>query len=149
MKFLIPFAILLILSSSCNKKKAKEQAKADDTIILQYIADHNLNAIKTASGLYYVIDTQGLGAQPTSNTQVKVAYKGYLTDGTKFDESTTGVIFKLSEVIVGWTEGITYFKEGGSGKLLIPSALGYAGQEKPGIPANSVTIFDINLLQVY
>ena len=149
MKFFIPFTILLILASSCNKKKVAEQAKADDAIILQYIADHNLNATKTASGLYYMIDTQGLGAQPTSNTQVKVSYKGYLTNGSKFDESTTGVIFKLNEVIQGWTEGITYFKEGGTGKLLIPSALGYGDQEKPGIPANSVTIFDIGLLKVY
>ena len=34
------------------------------------------------------------------------------------------------------------------GILLIPSALGYGGQSVGTIPANSVLIFDVNLIDV-
>ncbi|MEZ4684783.1 MAG: FKBP-type peptidyl-prolyl cis-trans isomerase [Bacteroidia bacterium] len=44
---------------------------------------------------------------------VTVKYKGYLTDGTVFDESTTGLNFYLNGVIAGWTEGIQLFKKEG------------------------------------
>ena len=51
-------------------------------------------------------------------------------------------------MIEGWKEGIPYFKEGGVGKLLIPSALGYGPNGNSGIPPNSVLIFDIGLIDV-
>jgi FKBP-type peptidyl-prolyl cis-trans isomerase len=38
--------------------------------------------------------------------------------------------FGLQQVIKGWTEGIPYFKEGGSGVLLIPSSLGYGKHKR-------------------
>ncbi|MFT5602342.1 MAG: FKBP-type peptidyl-prolyl cis-trans isomerase FkpA, partial [Flavobacteriales bacterium] len=47
-----------------------------------------------------------------------------------------------------WTEGIPYFKEGGSGILLIPSHLGYGKSGTSGIPGNSVLIFDVKLIEV-
>lgn len=147
---MFPLLILLLINVSCGKKKAEEQAKKDDEIILKYINDHNLTATKTASGLYYVIETNGGGQNPSSNSQVRVAYKGYFTTGEVFDESdASGIIFGLQQVIEGWTEGIPYFKEGGTGKLLIPSALAYGEKGTQGIPGNTVLIFDIHLIDVY
>lgn len=150
MKHILPLLLLFFISGSCAKKKAEEQAKKDEEIIVKYIADHNLTATATGTGLYYVIETTGGGQNPESNSQVRVAYKGYFTTGEVFDESeATGIIFGLQEVIKGWTEGIPYFKEGGSGKLLIPSALAYGPNGKGGIPGNTVLIFDINLIDVF
>ena len=101
------------------------------------------------SSLYYVIETQGGGQSCNSNSTVKVAYKGCFLDGSVFDESpASGITFNLQNVIEGWTEGIPYFKKGGTGKLLIPSALGYDENDHNGIPGNSVLIFDINLIDV-
>ncbi|MGY8908769.1 MAG: FKBP-type peptidyl-prolyl cis-trans isomerase, partial [Flavobacteriales bacterium] len=98
----------------------------NEAAILNYIETNNLVATKTDSGLYYVVNNEGTGANPTSNSNVTVAYKGYFLDGTVFDESdTNGISFNLNQVIPGWTEGITYFKEGGDGMLLIPYNLGY------------------------
>jgi FKBP-type peptidyl-prolyl cis-trans isomerase len=51
-------------------------------------------------------------------------------------------------VISGWTEGIPKFKEGGVGKLFLPSALAYGEQGTNGIPSNSVLVFDIHLIDV-
>ena len=97
--------------------------------------------------MFYVIDNVGAGGNPNSSSNVTVIYKGYLLDGSVFDQSNpTGVTLNLSNVIQGWREGIPYFKiGGGKGKLLIPSALGYGDQAKSSIPANSVLIFDIQL----
>ena len=142
---------LLILSSglSCKKKKVIDQATADENIITKYIAEHGLNATATGSGLYYVISSQGTGVQPTASSNVTVIYKGYLTDGTVFDRSPTGgYTTSLSKVIQGWQEGIPLFKKGGKGILLIPSALGYGSNATGSIPANSVLIFDIELVDV-
>lgn len=55
----------------------------------------------------------------------------------------------MQGVIKGWTEGITYFKEGGEGILLIPSKLGYGSKDRSGIPGGSVLIFDIKLITVH
>ena len=64
-----------------------------------------------------------------------------------FDQSgSEGASFNLQNVIAGWTEGITYFQEGGDGTLIIPAHLGYGSFEFAGIPAGSVLVFDINLI---
>jgi FKBP-type peptidyl-prolyl cis-trans isomerase FkpA len=131
------------------KLLAVEHSAINDAEIVKYIADNNLTAQKTASGLYYVIDEPGTGKQPTATSNVKVAYKGYYTNKTVFDQgSATGVSFSLQDVIKGWTEGIPYFKEGGSGKLLVPAALGYGSYNYKSIPGGSVLIFDVKLISV-
>jgi FKBP-type peptidyl-prolyl cis-trans isomerase FkpA len=149
--FRILSALLLLLSlTTCKKKETFNQASEDEKIIKQYISDNKLDAVASGSGLYYVIKTQGTGVNPTAKSNVRVAYKGYLTSGSVFDQNTAGTnIINLSEVIKGWQEGIPYFKKGGKGMLLIPSALGYGSQATSSVPANSVLIFDIELLDVY
>ncbi|WP_159023293.1 FKBP-type peptidyl-prolyl cis-trans isomerase [Formosa sp. L2A11] len=116
--------------------------------ILDYIAANSLDAQVTASGLYYVIDEQGEGAQPTSTSNVTVTYKGYYSDNEVFDENTSSTSFYLEQVIEGWQEGIPLFNEGGSGMLLIPSELAYGRYDYNGIPGGSVLIFDIELISV-
>ena len=51
-------------------------------------------------------------------------------------------------MIQGWTEGITYFREGGNGILLIPYQLGYGESGRGSIPGGSVLIFDISLIRI-
>jgi len=141
--------LLLMLASACKKDDNSAQAQTDEKIITDYIAAHNLPAQRTASGLYYVIINPGTGTQPVASSIVTVSYKGYLTNGTVFDHSTSaGITFGLSQVIKGWQEGIPKFKKGGNGILLIPSALGYGKQSSGSIPANAVLIFEVKLISV-
>lgn len=126
-----------------------DDAVENEQEIVAYIAENNLDATASGTGLYYVIDEQGTGIQPTENSEVTVVYKGYYTNGTIFDESDiNGVSFNLNQVIPGWTEGIQYFNEGGSGQLLIPSALAYGRYGNPTIPGGAVLIFDVDLKSV-
>ena len=121
--------------------------KQNEQEILDYIAKNNLNATRSNTGLYYVIETGGNGDQPNGSSDVTVNYKGYYTNGKVFDENDN-ISFNLQQVIPGWTEGLTYFKKGGSGMLLIPSKLGYGTRDHSVIPGGSVLIFDIDLLDV-
>ncbi len=149
MKRYLYFILIGFIFATCKKENTINQAEADEKIITDYITNNNLKATATGSGLYYVMTTEGNGARPTLSSQVTVKYKGYLTNGTVFDETTnTGASFGLASVIKGWQEGIPLFKRGGKGVLLIPSALGYGTQAVNKIPANSVLIFDIDLLDV-
>lgn len=156
MKYLLTSLLALTLFISCNSDKEKNTVpqKTDYTVenekeITDYIAKNKLAAVKSDSGLYYVINEPGTGAQPSSTSNVTVAYKGYYTNGKTFDQSSeAGLSFGLNQVIKGWTEGITYFKEGGSGILLVPSHLGYGSFDYNGIPGGSVLVFDVKLIKV-
>ncbi|MDR7210721.1 FKBP-type peptidyl-prolyl cis-trans isomerase [Flavobacterium piscis] len=154
MKHIFCTLIALTLLISCNPDKAEPQIAKDYTAenekeITDYIAENNLTAQRTDSGLYYVINEPGEGTQPTATSNVTVVYKGYYTNGNIFDQSKAeGISFGLNQVIKGWTEGIPYFKTGGSGILLIPSHLGYGSYDYRGIPGGSVLIFDVKLISV-
>jgi FKBP-type peptidyl-prolyl cis-trans isomerase len=147
MKYL-SILLALVLFTSCSKDEIKDYTSENDQEIQAYIANNNLTAQKSASGLYYSIDNPGTGENPIITDRVKVAYTGYYTNGEVFDESEEGVSFNLQEVIRGWSEGITYFKEGGSGKLFIPAHLAYGSNDYREIPGGSVLIFDIELIYV-
>lgn len=139
---LLLFAVVLTFVA------CKKQENIDRDLILEYIDEHNLDAHSTASGLYYVIEEEGIGDHPNIYSLVTVNYKGYLLDGTVFDETLPNepIQFQLLQVIPGWQEGIQKFRTEGSGKLLIPSELGYGSDAQSDIPVNSVLIFDIELL---
>lgn len=141
-------ALITLLFISCSEDSINYDAK-NEADIVEYIANNNLDAKKSNSGLYYVVSNEGSGTRPVSNSNVTVAYKGYYLNGKTFDQSgSEGISFNLQQVIKGWTEGITYFKEGGSGVLLVPSKLGYGSSKVRTIPGGSVLIFDIELLKV-
>jgi FKBP-type peptidyl-prolyl cis-trans isomerase FkpA len=149
----IIFSILIFTScsrneSTCLNSESNFEPQTEEDII-KYIEDNNLDANRTNSGLYYVIDNGGSGARPTSSSNVTVAYKGYFLDGTVFDQSSaSGVAFPLNRVIPGWTEGMQLFKEGGNGILLLPSNLGYGSRGLCSIPRDAVLVFDIKLVSV-
>ncbi|MFD1602749.1 FKBP-type peptidyl-prolyl cis-trans isomerase [Flavobacterium artemisiae] len=152
------FTITLFTSCSIDGGKnpetivPKDYSAENETQITEYLAKNNLTAKAqaTGTGLYFIINEQGTGKQASASSTVTIAYKGYLTTGTVFDQSTTsdGSTFQLSRLIEGWREGIPYFKEGGSGVLLIPAHLGYGSTKVGDIPPGSVLIFDIKVISV-
>jgi len=113
--------------------------------IIEYLDENNLEAERSDSGLYYIIENEGTGDTITDSSTVTVAYKGYLLNGTEFDASNDGVQFNLQNVIPGFAEGITLFKEGGKGTLFVPPSLAYGSDGSGNIPRNAVLIFEIEV----
>lgn len=105
----------------------------------------------TASGLQYIVMTEGKGKSPTEKDTVKAHYRGTLTNGQQFDSSYDRgqpAEFPVNGVIKGWTEALQMMKVGGKMKLFIPPELGYGPAARPGIPANSVLLFEVELIDV-
>jgi FKBP-type peptidyl-prolyl cis-trans isomerase FkpA/FKBP-type peptidyl-prolyl cis-trans isomerase FklB len=103
------------------------------------------------SGLQMVVVSEGKGKSPTMKDTVKAHYKGTLVTGETFDSSYDRgqpAEFPLAGVIKGWQEGLAQMKVGGKAKLFIPPELGYGPSARPQIPANSVLIFEVELLEV-
>lgn len=149
----ILLALVSLLFVSClsdiETSKPVDYTVQNEKEIVDYIAKNKLTATKTNSGLYYVVNEAGTGAQPNATSNVTVAYKGYFTNGGVFDTSKPeGISFGLNQVIKGWTEGIPHFKAGGSGILLIPAHLGYGSNGRGSIPGGSVLIFEVKLISV-
>ncbi len=148
MRYLL-FALSAFLLFSCEKGLTDEQQlQADIEKIEKYIADHNLTAQSTASGLHYIITTEGTGGHPAINSTVTVNYIGKLLKNEKVFDQTTGtpITFPLANLIAGWQEGIPLLKKGGKGTFFIPSALGYGPTGSGDIPANAPLIFEIELV---
>ncbi len=134
---------------SCDKNRCNPDNNLSDTErIEQYLADNNLTATSTASGLHYIITQEGTGGHPNINSTVTVRYKGYCLKGRVFDQTQGDetATFPLKNLIDGWIEGIPLLKKGGKGTFFVPSNIGYGPYETGDIPANSVLIFEIELV---
>lgn len=130
-----------------NAEKAKAAMEAQNKVLNEKYG----NAQTTASGLRYIVQKEGTGAAPTAGSNVTVHYTGIFLDGSKFDSSVDRgqpATFGLNQVIAGWTEGVQLMKEGGKITLLCPPNLAYGEAGRPGIPANSWLVFDIELIKV-
>lgn len=131
------------------EQDAKVNAVKGDKFRAEFAQEKGVK--KTKSGLLYLVEKPGAGAEPKSSDTVVVNYKGTLVDGTEFDNSYTRgepLSFRLDGVIPGWTEGLKLVKKGGKIKLVIPPELAYEKTGVPGIPANSTLVFEVELLDV-
>ena len=126
-------------SATAGKKFLEDNAKKD-------------GVVTTASGLQYKIVKKADGAQPKPTDVVTVHYTGKLTNGTTFDSSVdrgSPIDLPVSGVIPGWVEGLQLMHVGEKVELYIPSDLAYGAQSpSPAIPANSVLVFDLELLAI-
>jgi FKBP-type peptidyl-prolyl cis-trans isomerase FklB len=126
-------------AEAAGKKFLEENGKKD-------------GVVTTASGLQYQIIKKADGAQPKPTDVVTVHYEGKLIDGKVFDSSIergSPIDLPVSGVIPGWVEGLQLMHVGEKVKLFIPANLAYGAQSpSPAIPANSVLVFDLELIAI-
>jgi len=153
-------AVMLVLFgsvvfSSCLKKDSGCQYGSDSNVapapeqmqLKSYLDSAGITATLNPNGFYYQIVSPGSGAVPGPCSAITVAYKGWLTNGTVFDQSSSSV-FTLGGLIDGWREGLPLIRKGGEIRLYIPPSLGYGSASNPPIMPYSILIFDISLIDV-
>ena len=164
---LMLIATLALLPVACDKAADKkdtdivEQTTADVSKTKEELAkvsqdylDENAKkegVTVTESGLQYEIITEGTGTIPTAEDYVEVHYAGSLLDGTEFDSSYTRgepAIFPAGGLIPGWVEALQMMPTGSKWRLTIPSEIAYGDREAGPIPANSVLVFEMELLSI-
>jgi FKBP-type peptidyl-prolyl cis-trans isomerase FklB len=144
------FASLQKRAEERMKTVGEENAKAGK----KFLEDNGKRegVTTTASGLQYEVLKKADGAQPKPTDVVTVHYEGKLTDGKVFDSSIergTPIDLPVNGVIPGWVEGLQLMHVGEKFKLYIPSELAYGAQSpSPMIPANSVLVFELELLAI-
>lgn len=136
------------------RRRAEEHEALAKNIRQQYL-NEELDVVRTASGLGYVIHQAGEGIAPKQGQKVEVHYVGILAEKPHvFDQSfgnIKGARFKLGagEVIQGWDEGISLLRWGDEATLFIPAKLGYGPKGRgQGIPPNSELIFYVEIASV-
>jgi FKBP-type peptidyl-prolyl cis-trans isomerase FklB len=133
-----------------NKEKAENNLKAGEEFLEQNKSKEGV--VTLASGLQYLVLTEGPGAKPTAASRVTCHYHGTLIDDRIFDSSVQRgqpATFPLNQVIAGWTEGLQLMGVGSKYRFFIPSGLGYGNRQVGSdIGPNSVLIFDVELLAI-
>ena len=109
--------------------------------------------VTTASGLQYKITTSGpkTGKSPKLGDIIKVHYEGKLLDGTVFDSSFQrgqAAIMPAEGLIPGWLEALPMMHVGDEWTLWIPASLAYGDRAAGPIPANSVLVFRLQLIDM-
>ncbi len=117
--------------------------KEEPVKIKKYIDDNKLNAAKTDSGLYYVINKKGEGPLAVAGDTVVINYTAGLTNGKIFDTNIKADALKAKlpppaipynpiripvgqkRVIPGWDQGFLLLNKGAHATFIIPSKLAY------------------------
>ncbi len=101
------------------------------------------------NGAMIKLSRAGKGKAPKADATVKVHYTGTLIDGTKFDSSRDreeAFETRLTDVIPCWTKALQQMKPGSRAKVVCPADTAYGNRPVGQIPANSVLVFDIEML---
>ncbi len=101
------------------------------------------------SGLYFRDRTVGGGALVQSGTRAAVHYKGWLANGTLFDQrqppdAPFSFTVGQDNVIAGWHLGIPGMRVGGVRQLVLPASLAYGSQGAGSIPPNAILVFEVS-----
>ena len=128
----------------------------------------SLYRIHDKSGVVIIVQEEGSGTRPSTNTVVYTNYVGSLMEvGSVFDTSFEDVakdnnifvegrkyvplsfVLGTNSVIFGWEIAFRRLRPGSKAILVIPSPNGYRDQaNRPLIPPNSILLFEIDFLGI-
>ncbi len=147
-------ALLIVVSlSSCNirKKLANEER---DKINAFLASNPDLAFQQKESGLYYLDVVTGTGPQAETNDSAMVFYSMKSLEGKLF-ETNVGSTDTLRLIVnggilavKGFDEGITYMREGGQAKFLVPSDLAFGETGKSPVGGYTPLLFDCWLVKL-
>jgi FKBP-type peptidyl-prolyl cis-trans isomerase FkpA len=129
-------------------KLMEEESKGAEKKLEKYIADHHIQAQKTASGLYLEVLSPGQGPKPDSGQFANVKYRGTLLSGEKFDEGVYPLQLGMHGSIPGFEEAVKNMQKGAKLRAYIPAGLAYGARGNGPVGPNENLIFDMELLDI-
>jgi FKBP-type peptidyl-prolyl cis-trans isomerase len=111
-------------------------------------------AVRTASGLTYMVLKRGTGRLPKNGETVIYHYTGTFTNGVKFDSSwdrDQPLAFKLGarQLIKGVEEAIAKLHMGDHAIMVLPPELAYGKRGfRDAIPPNSTLVFLVEIVDI-
>jgi FKBP-type peptidyl-prolyl cis-trans isomerase len=154
-KSLLFFLLLVGVAMACVKHDLVTptiQLKKDAAEISSYISDNQVLATETPEGVWYWIDTPGLGQYPVLSDSVKIlSYASQIPAestqaiGPRIDSVRVPKNALLSSVISGLQIGLLRFPVGSKGRLYIPSGLAFGVTGVRSIPSNANLYYEVEL----
>jgi len=150
---ILMFDLELTEAVLANAEKAR--LTADINTIDQYLADHEIDAVKDSTGVRYVISEPGGGAMPSWFSKVKFNYSGRALNAetpffTGYSEPDESFDSRVVDFIHGIKVGLMKLPVGGKMTIYIPSLLAFGTTENPqaALPANSIVVYELELLEI-
>jgi|TARA_B000000437_G_scaffold53438_1_gene37948 FKBP-type peptidyl-prolyl cis-trans isomerase FklB len=146
--FVIIFSFLILVSCSQDSPNIQQIEN------LQFFIDNKKNdqVVEIEPGLQYlVIDSGDLDSETPELTQtISAHFHGTLTNGEVFWSSLDSepLEIELSKLIVGCQKTISLMRAGDKWMVYIDPTMAYGEEGRPGIPSNSILIFEIELLEI-
>jgi len=165
---IVVLAVVAVLISVSGRAGGRDNPKATDSpsqeaTNLQSTMQNDKSDSNAVSAEGYVPKLNGTaievlkegseGKVVKSGDTISVHYTGTLENGTVFDSSVPRkqpFSFRIGQgmVIQGWDQGLIGMEIGEKRKLTISPEMGYGEQANGSIPANSVLIFEVELLGI-
>ena len=140
----------LLFLFACNQDSLNVKQIAN----MQFFIDNkkNVEVVEIEPGLQYSVINQGnaSGPNPELNQIITAHFHGTLTNGEVFWSSLDKepLEIELSKLIIGCQKAISLMKKGDKWMVYIDPTMAYGEEGRPGIPSNSILIFEIELLEV-
>ena len=175
-KYIFLFCIGFLLCASCSEKKKdaensvktndreadfgslyqfyhsdpKTLEQKDENRIIEYLAENNMEAVRTRSGVYIANHIVGSGDSILWGDPIRVDYKGYFLDGKEFDSSykrNKPIEFRVGSMVSGWNEALPFLQIGSKATFILPSHMGYGKKGFPGfVGPDEILLFDMDIL---
>lgn len=137
-----------------EKASAENKAKSD-----AFLAQNKSKpGVKTLpSGVQYRVIKDGSGAKPTPSSEVQLQFKGSLSDGQVFTDTTSAsngqqggpITAKVSQIpLPGLREVVTQMSPGANWEVVLPPNLAYGNAPDASVGPNQVVVFDLTLISV-
>jgi|TARA_B110000438_G_C15750742_1_gene622835 FKBP-type peptidyl-prolyl cis-trans isomerase len=150
MKKIIQLSVLLFLVG-CNQDSLNIQQIGNMQFFIDNESKGGINVVE--SGLQYSILSSGdqSSKSPELTDTITAHFHGTLTDGSVFwssVEANEPLQVQLSGLIIGCQKIISLMKVNDKWRVYIDPSMAYGDEGRPGIPSNSILIFDIELLDI-
>ena len=143
--------ISLIVLTGCVQDSPNVKQIANMKFFIENQAQEGINVIE--KGLHYAVLNSGdiNSKSPELSDIITAHFHGTLTDGTVFwssVESNEPLTIQLSGLIEGCQKVISLMKINDKWRVYIDPSMAYGDEGRPGIPSNSILVFDIELLDI-
>jgi len=148
-RFLILMSILVLVGCVQDSPNVKQIANLK--FFIENQEQEGINVVE--KGLHYAVLNYGdmNSKSPELSDTITAHFHGTLTDGTVFwssVDSNEPLTIELSKLIEGCQKIISLMKINDKWRVYIDPSMAYGDEGRPGIPSNSILIFDIELLDI-
>ena len=148
-RFLTLMSLLVLVGCVQDSPNVKQIANLK--FFIENQEQEGINVVE--KGLHYAVLNYGdmNSKSPELSDIITAHFHGTLTDGTVFwssVDSNEPLTIELSKLIEGCQKIISLMKINDKWRVYIDPSMAYGDEGRPGIPSNSILIFDIELLDI-